>query len=81
MVPAMLSGAGVTIVVAPYAELKRQLITGCIDAGLDCKHWPEARESFPRLVLVSVEATSSDDFMQWAADIRVRGKLDRVVID
>ena len=41
MVPAMLAGSGVTIVVAPYAELKRQLVTRCIDAGLDCKHWPE----------------------------------------
>ena len=44
MVPAMLSGSGVTIVVAPYAELKRQLVTRCIGAGLDCKHWPEAWE-------------------------------------
>ncbi|KFZ18502.1 hypothetical protein V501_01170 [Pseudogymnoascus sp. VKM F-4519 (FW-2642)] len=81
MVPAMLSGSGVTIVVAPYAELKRQLVTRCIDAGLDCKHWPEARESWPRVVLVSAEAASGDDFLQWAADVGVRGKLDRVVID
>jgi superfamily II DNA or RNA helicase len=28
----MLSGSGVTIVVAPYAELKRQLVTRCIGA-------------------------------------------------
>jgi hypothetical protein len=62
MVPAMLSSSGVTIVVAPYAELKRQLVTRCIDAGLDCKHWPEARKSWPRVVLVSAEAASSDDF-------------------
>jgi superfamily II DNA helicase RecQ len=81
MVPAMLSGSGVTIVVAPYAELKRQLVTRCTDAGLDCKHWPEARDSWPRVVLVSAEAASSDDFLQWAADLRVRGELDRVVID
>jgi hypothetical protein len=81
MVPAMLSGSGVTIVVAPYAELKRQLVTRCIDAGLDCKHWPEARDSWPRVVLVSAEAASSDDFLQWAADLRVREELDRVVID
>lgn len=67
--------------VAPYAELKRQLVTRCIDAGLDCKHWPEARDSWPRVVLVSAEAASSDDFLQWAADLRVRGELDRVVID
>lgn len=81
MVPAMLSRSGVTIVVAPYAELKRQLVTRCTNAGLDCKHWPEARDSWPRVVLVSAEAASSDDFLQWAADLRVRGELDRVVID
>ncbi|KAJ6438049.1 recq family helicase [Purpureocillium lavendulum] len=78
MVPAM---SGVTIVVAPYAELKRQLVTRCLDAGLECKHWPEARESWPRVVIVSAEAASSDDFLQWAADLRVRDRLDRVVID
>jgi superfamily II DNA helicase RecQ len=81
MVPALLPGSGVTIVVAPYAELKRQLVTRCTDAGLDCQHWPEARDSWPRVVLVSAEAASSDDFLQWAADLRVRGGLDRVVID
>jgi superfamily II DNA helicase RecQ len=63
IVPAMLSGSGVTIVVAPYAELKRQLVTCCTDAGLDCKYWPEARGSWPRVVLVSAEAASSDDFL------------------
>jgi hypothetical protein len=81
MVLAILSGSGVTIVVTLYAKLKRQLVTRYIDAGLDCKHWPEARGSWPRVVLVSAEATSSDDFLQWAADLRVRGQLDRVVID
>lgn len=81
MVPAMLSGAGVTVVVAPYAELKRQLVTRCLDAGLDCKHWPQARDSWPRVVIVSAEAATGDDFMQWAADLSVRGRLDRVVID
>lgn len=81
MVPAMLAGAGVTIVVAPFAELKRQLVTRCVDAGLDCKSWPEARESWPRVTLVSAEAAVTDDFLQWAADLSVRGRLDRVVID
>ncbi|KAI5455850.1 P-loop containing nucleoside triphosphate hydrolase protein [Mariannaea sp. PMI_226] len=81
MVPAMLSGSGVTIVVAPYAELKRQLVTRCTDAGLDCKHWPEGREHWPRVTIVSAEAAVTDDFLQWAADLAVRGRLDRVVID
>lgn len=81
MVPAMLAGAGVTVVVAPYAELKRQLVSRCVDAGLDCKHWPEARDSWPRVTLVSAEAAVSDDFLQWAADLSVQGRLDRVVVD
>jgi hypothetical protein len=46
-VPAILSGSGVTIIVAPYAELKRQLVTRCIDAGLDCKHWPFHKATLP----------------------------------
>ncbi|EEU35802.1 uncharacterized protein NECHADRAFT_88953 [Fusarium vanettenii 77-13-4] len=37
IVPAMLAGIGVTIVVALFAELKRQLVIRCVNAGLDCK--------------------------------------------
>ena len=50
MVPAMMAGAGVTIVVALYAELKRELVARCVDAGLDCKHWPQARDATPRMI-------------------------------
>lgn len=81
MVPAMLRGAGITIVVAPYAALKNQLVTRCLDAGLDCKPWPEARNSWPRLVLISAEAASGDDFLQWAADACTRGAVERIVVD
>ncbi|RYP21174.1 hypothetical protein DL767_009320 [Monosporascus sp. MG133] len=44
-------------------------------------HWPQARNSWPRVVIVSAESALGDDFMQWAADLRVRGRLNRVVID
>jgi hypothetical protein len=71
MVPAMLSRSRVTIIVTLYAKLKRQLVTRYINAGLDYKHWPKARDSWPRVILVLVEAASSDDFLQWAADLRV----------
>ena len=81
IVPAILSGSGVTIVVTLYIELKRQLVTRYTNAGLDCKYWPEACGSWPRVVLVSAKAASSNDFLQWAADLHVRGQLDRVVID
>jgi hypothetical protein len=63
MVPAMLSRSRVTIVVAPYTKLKRQLVTRYLDAGLNYKHWPKARDSWPRVVLVSAEAALSNDFL------------------
>ncbi|KAL2201601.1 hypothetical protein CC79DRAFT_1351830 [Sarocladium strictum] len=60
MVPAILAGAGVTIVVAPFAELKRQL---------------------PRVTVILAEAAVGEDFLQWAADLSVRGRLNRIVIN
>ena len=81
MVLAILSRSRVTIVVALYTKLKRQLITCYTNTGLDYKHQPEARDSQPRVVLVLAEAASSDDFLQQAIDLRVRGELDQVVID
>jgi superfamily II DNA helicase RecQ len=63
IVLAILSGSGVTIIVVLYAELKRQLVTRYTDTGLDCKYWPEARGSWPRVVLVSAETASSNDFL------------------
>jgi superfamily II DNA helicase RecQ len=81
IVPAILSGSGMTIIIVLYTELKRQLVTRCTNASLDCKYWPEAHSSWPRVILVLVETASSDDFLQWAADLHVRGQLDRVVID
>ena len=67
----MLSRSRVTIVVISYTKLKRQLVTRYTNAGLDYKHWPKARDSWPYIVLVSAEAALSDDFLQWAADLRV----------
>jgi hypothetical protein len=64
IVLAILSGSGVTIVVVLYTELKRQLVTRYIDTGLDYKHWPEVRNSWPWVVLVLTEATLSNDFLQ-----------------
>lgn len=81
IVPAILAGAGVTIVVAPFAELKRQLVSRCADAGLECKQWPEAQDVWPRVTVISAEAAVGEDFLQWAADLSVRGRLDRIVID
>ncbi|KFY03028.1 hypothetical protein V490_00322 [Pseudogymnoascus sp. VKM F-3557] len=56
MMPAMLSGSGVTIVVAPYAATGHPLHR-CWAKILDCKHWP-------RVALVLAKAASSDELLQ-----------------
>ncbi|SCV61242.1 uncharacterized protein FFFS_15811 [Fusarium fujikuroi] len=81
MVPALLPDAGITIVVAPYRLLKEQLTSRCKKAGIQCQQWPAARTAYPRVTLVSAEAAITDDFLQWAAELSVRGRLDRVVFD
>jgi hypothetical protein len=32
-------------------------------------------------VIILAEVASSDDFLYWAAELRIRGRLDRVVLD
>jgi superfamily II DNA helicase RecQ len=81
IVPALLTGAGITIIVAPYRALKDQLVSRCQAAGLDCRAWPEAQEFWPTVTVVSAEAAITDSFLQWAAGLSVGGRLDRVVID
>ncbi|KAL2211173.1 hypothetical protein CC79DRAFT_1347853 [Sarocladium strictum] len=77
MVPAILARAGVTIVVAPFAELKRQLVSRCADAGLECKQWPEAQDVWPRVTVILAEAACHLTFT--AAD-EYRGKLRDLVL-
>ncbi|KAF5544142.1 recQ family helicase [Fusarium napiforme] len=81
MVPALLPDAGITIVVTPYKLLKEQLVPRCQNAGIHCQMWPEARTTFPRVTVVSAEAAVTDSFLQWAAELSSKGRLDRVVID
>ncbi len=63
IVPAILSRSGVTIVVILYTKLKRQLVTRYTNAGLDCQYQPKVRDSWPRVVLVLVEAALSNNFL------------------
>jgi hypothetical protein len=63
IIPAILSGSGVTIIIALYTKLKRQLVTRCTNTGLDCKYWPEVCGSWPRVILVLAETVSSNDFL------------------
>ncbi|KAH6975854.1 hypothetical protein EDB80DRAFT_658517 [Ilyonectria destructans] len=81
MVPALLMGAGMTIVVVPFRKLKAQLVSRCREAGLTCSPWPEAQDLWPTVTIISAEAAVSETFLQWAAGLIASNRLDRIVID
>jgi hypothetical protein len=53
----------VTIIVILYIKLKRQLVTRYINAGLNYKHWLKVRGSWPRVILMLIEVTLSNNFL------------------
>lgn len=63
IVPAILAWARVTIMVAPYAKLKRQLVTRCFNTGINCKHWLQVYDSWPRVIIISAEAATGNNFI------------------
>ena len=81
MVPALLIGAGMTIVVVPFRALKAQLVSRCREAGLTCSPWPKAQDLWPTVTIISAEAAVSETFLQWAAGLTVSNRLDCIVID
>ncbi|KAH6984192.1 P-loop containing nucleoside triphosphate hydrolase protein [Ilyonectria sp. MPI-CAGE-AT-0026] len=81
MVPALLIGAGMTIVVVPFRALKAQLVSRCREAGLTCSAWPEAQDLWPTVTIISAEAAVSETFLQWAAGLTTyRGRLRRLTL-
>ncbi|KAH8585992.1 hypothetical protein B0O99DRAFT_704810 [Bisporella sp. PMI_857] len=65
---------------SPYAELKRQLVARCLDAGLDCQHWPKARDSWPGWFWCPRKRHPLMTFYN-GGGLACPGRLDRVVFD
>ena len=59
--PACLPEAGTTVLIVPLVALRLDLIRRCQNLGVDCQEWSVHRESRAALVLISVEATTSED--------------------
>jgi superfamily II DNA helicase RecQ len=85
--PAMLPGAGVTVVVVPLCSLRDQLVDRCRRASIRCALWRgDADDNWALLtqasiVLVMAEHLEMAAFKQWARMLCAQRRLDRIVVD
>ncbi|EMF14858.1 uncharacterized protein SEPMUDRAFT_113994 [Sphaerulina musiva SO2202] len=81
MLPASLYTAGTTVVILPLISLRADIVYRLRSLKLDHSVWaPRSRQRAP-VVLVSIEAASTRDFIEYAQGLVADGQLDRVVID
>ena len=81
MLPCTLPDAEITVLVVPLVSLRGDLIRRLRDLQIDHIEWQPGERRESGLVLVSVEAAATKDFMGWARTLVARQKLDRIVID
>jgi superfamily II DNA helicase RecQ len=60
MGPACLLEAGVTIIVAPFQALKKNIISRCQEKGIDCIKWVYRESRYASIVVVSANRAASD---------------------
>ncbi|SLM36305.1 recq family helicase [Lasallia pustulata] len=88
MLPALIASGGTSIVVVPFSALMDDLVDRAKKSGVDCIRWKsqvnEGRDEMQRvarLVVVSADVASSDEFTMYVDSIRARGLLDRIFVD
>ena len=83
MGPACLPEAGVTIVVAPFQALEKNIIGRCQEKGIDCIKWVYGESRYASIVVVSADRAASDQFITYASKLNSpeRKLLRRVFID
>ena len=81
MLPCTLPDAGVTILVVPLVSLRGDLLRRLEERGIKHLIWQPGERREAGLVLVSVEAASTKDFLTYAQTLVHQQKLDRIVVD
>jgi superfamily II DNA helicase RecQ len=81
MVPCTLPDAGITVLVLPLVSLRGDLLRRIQELGIDHLEWLPGERREASLVLISVEAASTKDFLKYAQSLVTQQKLDRIVID
>lgn len=88
MLPAIMQNTGTSIVVVPFVALMEDLVTRAVAMGVDCIRFRSSlhagREGLPRaarLVVVSADIVSAEEFSGYADGLLCTGLLQRIFID
>ncbi|KAM0714670.1 hypothetical protein Q7P37_003050 [Cladosporium fusiforme] len=81
MLPCTLPHAQVTILIVPLVSLRVDLLRRLRALNIDHLEWVPGERREVALVMVSIEAASTKDFMKYAQGLVARQKLDRIVVD
>jgi hypothetical protein len=81
LVGVSLAEARTTILVVPLVALRNDLLGRFYKAGIQPLLWTTETRRSASLVLVSVEAACSEQFLEYAQRLAMRQQLDRVIID
>ena len=81
MLPCTLPNAGVTVLVVPLVSLYGDMLRRVRAMKIDHLEWQPGEDREAALILVSAEAVSTKDFMEYARRLIAQQRLDRIVID
>jgi superfamily II DNA helicase RecQ len=88
MLPGLIKGAGTSIVVVPFTALMDDLVDRAQKSGVDCIRWKpgsaeggEQHRRMAKMVVVSADVASTQEFTDYADGLRGRGLLDRIFVD
>lgn len=81
LIPATESPRQVTIVLMPLSALRIDFARRCYRLGIVCSEWTDAGHSETTIVMVSPENAAKQTFLEWAVNLRLRGRLLRFVVD
>jgi superfamily II DNA helicase RecQ len=83
--PALVEGAGVTVVIMPYRALIEDLVSRLHDYGVDCIEWTRGESNPASVVIVCADKcgddTSNGNFLGYVQLLKGKGLLQRVVVD
>lgn len=81
MLPCTLPDAGITVLIVPLVSLRCDLFRRLQDLRIGYLEWLPGERREAGLVLVSIEAASTADFLTYARTLIDQQKLDRIVFD
>jgi hypothetical protein len=69
MGPACLPDTGVTIIMAPFQALEKNIISRCQEKGIDCIKWVYGESRYISIVVVSTDRAASYQFIIYASKL------------